>query len=133
MTRTSSYTITLIADWPLDLGRYGTLTPHAQFYASGKVEFRPTNCPSADCEAALAVLPIPREQNIDRQSAYELWDARLTWTSPDYHLSVSAFVNNITDKDVIQSQVVGSAQIGAPIQVRFDRPRTWGFRFGLAW
>ena len=131
LTRAPPYTATVIADWPFDFGRWGTVTPNVQLYASGKVYFRPSNCPNAECEAALA--GTGRQQNKDFQSPYEIWDARLSWTSADQHVNVAAFVNNIADKDVIQSQVVGSFLIGAPIQVRFDRPRTWGIRVGLAW
>ena len=134
LTRAPPYTVTVIANWPFDFGRFGTLTPNAQFHASGKVQFRPSNCPNPECEAALALqFPEGRAQNIDHQKPYEIWDARLTWTSADQHVEVSGFVNNIADKDVIQSQVVGSSLLGAPIQVRFDRPRTWGVRVGLSW
>lgn len=135
LVRAPPYTITVIASWPFDFGRFGTLAPSAQFYASGKVYFRPSNCPSADCQTAIDDefgIGV-REQNDDFQDAYHITDARLTWTSADRFLSVSAFVDNIFNKDVIQSQVVGSFLIGAPIQVRFDRPRTWGVRLGLAW
>ena len=134
LVRAPPYTISVLANWPFDLGRYGTLTPNAQFYASGKIQFRPSNCPNAECEAALAIaFPEGRAQNIDHQVAYEIFDARLTWTSADQHVEVSAFINNIADNDIIQSQVVGTFQIGSPIQVRFDRPRTWGVRVGLVW
>ncbi|MFP6608273.1 MAG: TonB-dependent receptor, partial [Myxococcota bacterium] len=136
LTRAPPYTATVIANWPFDFGRWGTVTPNVQLYASGKVYFRPSNCPNSECGAAIdAQFPPPgtRQQNKDFQSPYEILDARISWTSADQHVEVSGFVNNIADKDVIQSQVVGSSLIGSPIQVRFDRPRTWGVRVGLAW
>ena len=130
LVRAPPYTVTLILDWPFDFGRFGTLAPNVQFFASGKVWYRPTNCPeNPNCAAALDPLGIP--VNDDFQDPYHLWDIRLTWTSEDGQFSVAGFVDNVSDKDVIQSQVTGSNQIGSPIQVRFDRPRTAGIRLGM--
>ena len=70
--------------------------------------------------------------NEDAQQSYEILNLRLTWTSENGHFQATAFVDNVTDRDVIQSQVVGSNQIGSPIQVRFDPPRTAGFRLGYS-
>jgi outer membrane receptor protein involved in Fe transport len=85
------------------------------------------------CQVAVDTVSPPVVVNDDAQEAYQILDFRLTWTSSNGHFDVAGFVNNLTDKDIIQSQVVGSAQIGAPVQVRFDRPRTWGIRFGMSW
>ena len=88
------------------------------------------NCPdNPECAEKLNPYGIP--VNDDFQDPYQIWDFRLTWTSDDGHFSIVGFVNNLADKDVIQSQVTGSNQIGSPIQVRFDRPRTAGIRLAM--
>jgi len=130
LTYAPVYTISIVADWPFDLGDFGTLTPWLRFYASGEVQYRPSNCPNAEC---LALLGDPALVNDDAQEPYRLLDLRLGWATPDGRLSITAFVDNVTDEDIIQSQVVGSRAIGSPIQVRFDAPRTAGLRVGVRW
>ena len=98
-----------------DLGRFGSITPFAQIYASGKVYFRPTN------EAA------------DTQNAYYLLNFRLGWRSEDLRLGLDVFVDNAIDKDVATTKLVGSSLLGSPLVDAYDRPRTFGARASLAW
>lgn len=135
MVRAPPYTLTLITEWPFDLGAFGTLIPNLQVYASGKVFFRPSNCPNEECAnpGPSSLGPEFPTFNVDSQSAYQLLDFRLTWANEAGWLTIAAFVNNLTNENVIQSQVVGSNQIGSPIQVRFNPPRTAGGRLSLSW
>jgi iron complex outermembrane receptor protein len=116
MIRAPEYSMTLAAQYTLELGRWGTLTPRAQFYASDDVWYRPYNEPSTD-----------------KTGNYTKTDVRLTWVSEEGHFSVEGFVDNLFDEDVPQSVFVGSSLLGFPVQGVYDPPRTTGVRIGFRW
>ncbi len=102
-----------IATYAIDLGRFGTLTPFGQVFASDKVFFRPTNEPE------------------DTQDAYVLLNFRLGWQTQDGRVGVDLFVENALDQDVATTKIVGSSLLGAPLLNAYDRPRTTGIRVSL--
>jgi len=112
LTRAPRYTFNVAAQYDFDIGRWGVLSPRAQFYASDDVYFRSANDPS------------------DKQDNYTKTDLRLSWRSRDGDFWVDAFVDNLGDVDVIQSQIVGSSLIGWPLTTALDEPRTYGVRLG---
>ncbi len=112
LTRAPRYTFNVAAQYDFDIGRWGVLSPRAQFYASDDVYFRSANDPS------------------DKQDNYTKTDLRLSWRSQDGDFWVDAFVDNLGDVDVIQSQIVGSSLIGWPLTTALDEPRTYGVRLG---
>jgi iron complex outermembrane receptor protein len=115
LTRAPRLSGSFIAMYEQDLGRYGTLTPFFQVYASDEVFFRPTN------------------EEDDRQGAYAYLNFRLTWRSAREHVGVEAFVDNALDEDVATTKAVGSQLLGAPLLNAYDRPRTIGIRLTLDW
>ena len=115
LVRAPKYSLTLAAEYGFDLGRFGRLAPRIQFYASDDVFYRASNFDS------------------DKQDNYTKTDVRLTWRSESGRVSVEGFVENLTDEDTIQSKIVGSRALGAPIQTALDRPRVAGVRVGLRW
>jgi iron complex outermembrane receptor protein len=115
LSRAPRFSGNLIATYEIDLGRFGSVTPLAQLYASDEVFFRPTN------EAA------------DTQDAYYLLGFRLMWRSVDDHLGLDLFIDNALDEDVATTKIVGSSLLGSPLLDAYDRPRTVGARVSLAW
>jgi len=115
LSRAPRFSGNLIATYELDFGRFGSVTPLAQLYASDDVFFRPTN------DAA------------DTQNAYYLLNFRLMWRSADDHLGLDLFVDNALDEDVATTKIVGSGLLGSPLLDAYDRPRTFGGRVSLAW
>jgi iron complex outermembrane receptor protein len=115
LSRAPRFSGNLIATYEMDLGRFGSVTPLAQLYASDEIFFRPTN------EAA------------DTQDAYYLLNFRLMWRSEDDHLGLELFIDNALDEDVATTKIVGSALLGSPLLDAYNRPRTVGARVSLSW
>lgn len=112
LPRAPRYTVNVAAQYDFDFDWLGVLSPRVNFYASDDVYYRAANDDS------------------DKQDNYTKWDVRLTWRSEDERLSVEGFVENIADKDVIQSQIIGSSLVGWPLTTALDEPRTMGIRVG---
>lgn len=112
LPRAPRWTTNLSAFYDFDLERWGVLTPRLDFYASDDVFYRAANDES------------------DKQDNYTKTDLSLAWLSEGGRLSVMAFVENLTDEDVIQSQIIGSSLIGWPLTTYLDEPRTAGVRVG---
>jgi len=112
LPRAPEYSLNLAAAYTFDFDDWGALTPRVQFYLSDDVYFRAAN------------------DSTDKQDMYTKTDLRLTWQSADEHFTVEAFVENLTDEDVIQSQIIGTSLTGWPLTTAFDEPRTAGFRVG---
>ncbi len=112
LPRAPRYTLNLAAQYDFGIGDFGTLTPRVNFYASDDVFFRAAN------------------DTTDKQDNYTKWDLRLSWSSADTRWSVEGFVENLTDEDIIQSQIVSSSLIGWPLSTALDEPKTMGVRIG---
>jgi iron complex outermembrane receptor protein len=67
----------------------------------------------------------PQNPGPAEQSAYELYNAALRWTSDDGKFTLSAYVKNIADKPILDSwNDVGSFY--GPAYVALEPPRTYG-------
>ena len=115
LSRAPQFSGSFTATYEFDFGRFGSVTPFAQVYASDEVFFRPTNEPA------------------DTQDAYYLLNFRLMWRSEDSRLGLDVFIDNALDKDVATTKIVGSSLLGAPLIDAYDRPRTIGARVSIAW
>ena len=114
LPRSPEFSGTLAVLYDFDLGRYGVFTPRVQVYGSDRVFFREFNIPA------------------DTQNAYWLLNLRAGWQDHDGSMSVELFVDNVLDKDIATTIIVGSSLIGSPLQKAYDRPRTAGIRFGYS-
>ncbi len=65
---------------------------------------------------------------LDRQKSYSLIDLSLRWTAPSEKYYIEAYGNNVFDKPVLYSAVVGRSQ---RIQVSYGPPATYGVRAGI--
>ncbi|MBS0481350.1 MAG: TonB-dependent receptor [Proteobacteria bacterium] len=97
-----------------DLGGLGTLTPRADFRAlSSQLVF---------AREQPAFLP-PGALEESTQKSYATGDLFLGWTSANDRISVTAYVKNVNDKFVKQSDFFGYVQLQAP--------RTYGVTAGV--
>jgi len=115
LNRAPRFSGTFIAQYDIDLGKVGTVSPFAQVYASDDVFFRPTNDPE------------------DTQGAYAILNFRLMYRTDDGRFGVDLFIDNALDEDIATTKLVGSSLLGTPQLSAYDRPRTAGFRITLAY
>jgi len=115
LSRAPRFSGNVTATYEFDLGRFGSVTPFAQIFASDEVFFRPTNEPA------------------DTQDAYYQLGFRLLWRSEGGRLGLDLFIENALDKDVTTTKIVGSSLLGSPLVDAYDRPRTFGGRASIAW
>ena len=96
----------LSAQYAINLGRAGTLTPYVQLNFSSSFYGQPIN------------------SVLDRQEGFSKLDLRLTW---DYNenFSLQGFVTNVTDKATATRFVYGG---GGGLQASYAPPRLWGVR-----
>jgi iron complex outermembrane receptor protein len=94
---------------------FGEFTPRLDIFRSGDLFFLSANNP------------------LDRQAAYTLVDANLTWRSTNGRYTVQVFGRNITDEDVISNDGLQSNTLGVGFGMdnfAYYPPRTWGVRVG---
>ncbi|MFD1789620.1 TonB-dependent receptor [Sphingomonas floccifaciens] len=101
---------TLAVYYDIDLGRAGTLAPYANWLHSSSYF-------TTDYNTVL-----------DYQRAYDKFDVSLRWTEAKGKFYVEGYGNNVTDKAVLLSAVVGRAQ---RVQVSYGPPATYGIRAGV--
>lgn len=115
MPRAPAFSTTLAAQYDQSLGRWGTLTPRAQYFFSTALYFRASNFER------------------DRQDAYSKLDFRLTWLSPEQHVMIEGLVDNALDADVVSTRLISSPLLGSPTVSTYNAPRTYGVRVGLTY
>jgi iron complex outermembrane receptor protein len=101
-----TYSGALSAQYDIDLGGAGTLSPYAQLNFSSFFFGQPVN------------------SILDRQEGFAKLDLRLTWDI-DERFSVQGFVTNVTNKATATRFVFGG---GGGLQASFAPPRLWGIR-----
>jgi iron complex outermembrane receptor protein len=94
------------AQYDIDLGSAGRLSPYAQLNFSSFFYGQPVN------------------SILDRQPGYSKLDLRLTWDIND-DLSLQGFVTNVTNKATATRFVYGG---GGGLQASYAPPRLWGLR-----
>jgi iron complex outermembrane receptor protein len=106
------WTVALGAEYAADLGTGGKLTPRVDWRYQAKTFFTAFNLP------------------FEQQSGYGLLSARITWTDADDRFSISAYGDNLTDKEyytfgqnALAAQGVAYTYIG--------RPREYGVTAGF--
>lgn len=92
----------------------GTVTPRIQYQYQSRTYYRPWNRPEFS------------------QPRFSKVDARISWRSESARWSVEAFVDNLTDVDVINYLQVGSIGDGTVFGY-YQPPRTAGIRVGMSY
>ena len=104
--RTPPYKFTVGAAYDIVVPDVGTFTPRASAVFSGSFYNTDYNTP------------------IDRQKAYQTVDASLGYTTPDDHVTLEAFVTNLTNKAVLNYGAFGSQTL----LTSYEQPRFYGLR-----
>jgi iron complex outermembrane receptor protein len=107
--------VTAIARHTLELGRFGFLTPVAEFSWTSRYYRRPFN-----------VFP-------DGVNDFHRTDLRLIWASPERSWTIEAFVQNLEDEAIYGRIIVGPEfTAGMPVGITPYAPRSYGLRVGYA-
>jgi iron complex outermembrane recepter protein len=101
-----AYAGSVSAQYDIDLGSAGTLSPYAQVNFSGSFFGQAIN------------------SILDRQPAFAKVDLRLTWAYNE-KFSIQGFVTNVTNKATATRFVYGG---GGNLQASYAPPRLWGAR-----
>ena len=101
-----AYSGSVSAQYDIDLGSLGKLSPYAQLNFSGAFFGQAIN------------------SVLDRQPAFTKLDLRLTWELNE-NFSVQGFVTNVTNKATATRFVYGG---GGNLQASYAPPRLWGVR-----
>ncbi len=113
------FKVNIGANYRIDLGSAGTLTPEVRFFWSDSYFVNEFNY-DAGIDG----------RDVGRQGSYTRTDLRVTWMSGDERFMLQAFVENLEDEAVLNRAVIGGQ--GAIFQ-NYAPPRifgvTGGFRF----
>ncbi|MEX1148048.1 MAG: TonB-dependent receptor, partial [Sphingomonadales bacterium] len=106
--RSPRFVSNIAAQYDVALENAGLLTPRAEFQFQSRQFLSQFNEPS------------------DRQGAFAIVNARLTYTSPDEHWKLAGYVRNIFDKAYL-STATPNAFLGDAIGI-YAPPRTYGMQ-----
>ena len=106
----------VFANYRIELGARGSLTPVVKFTWTDQYELRP-----------YAI-------SADRVDAYTRSDVRLVWRSASARFSVEAFCENLENEIVYARNVTTGEFSGSfPASIGLIPPRTFGVRIGFDW
>ena len=129
LSRAPEWSLTLGAEYEIDLGRLGRLTPRIQYYWQDDTWYRGFNRTPANSGKNAPYLNSATAR--DLQPSYHLTDVKLIWNSPDERVALEAFVQNLEDEVVYQNVLVGTPLLGSPQLAWYGAPRVYGFRVGV--
>jgi len=112
--------------YEFDFGRWGYFTPRFATQFQGLTYYRVFN----------AYHGLPKNPNLlyltdDKQDPFIKYDAKIMWRSEDERFTAEVFGVNLSDKDVLNNVVVGSALSGGQAFGQYQPPRTYGIKFGI--
>jgi iron complex outermembrane recepter protein len=110
------------AQYAIDLGSLGTLTPRYDFSWTDKVYFDPSEGRGV---RALTIRQVPLSSSAIAQRAYIIHNARISYTPVGGHLELALWVRNFTDE--AYKTYVGDASVGFSSLLNYvGDPRTFG-------
>jgi iron complex outermembrane receptor protein len=113
LSRSPRWKFSFSAEYDIELGRFGRLTPRAQYTWQDDTYYRVFN------------------RTFDEQEAFHKTDLRLSWNSPESAWTAEVFVDNVEDEAVKQNILVGPQTLGSPPLAWYGEPRFYGFRLGF--
>ena len=113
LSRSPEWKFTFSAEYDIELGDYGRLTPRVQYTWQDDTYYRVFN------------------RDFDEQDDFHKTDLKIVWTSPEERWTAEAFVENIEDETVKQNILIGSQITGSPPLAWYNEPRFYGFRVGF--
>jgi iron complex outermembrane receptor protein len=130
-----------LTDYPrINLPKWSGTLKGEQVIPVGESEFVVAGDMHFESSANLRPVAAVNSRPGDIRGAFATFNASLTWNAPDSKYSISAFVNNITNEDVIGTGT-GSGNVGPGTfyrpttnaadarMVTLQPPRTYGVRF----
>jgi len=113
ISKTPEWTVKLGAQYTVDMGDWGFLTPRIDFYWQDEYYARQFNKP------------------VDLVDGYSKTDVKLIYESPEGKWYAQLFVRHIEDNEVVVARDVSSGQFGSLIRDNLASPRTVGFMVGV--
>jgi outer membrane receptor protein involved in Fe transport len=120
------FTVNITAEYTLDMGRLGRLTPRYDGTWTDDVYFDPTEGVGAEPEEVY--LPA----NSIGQKAYWLHNFRLTWTDVDDRLEIAGWVRNMTN-ELYKTFGFDASLVQATTINFLGEPRTYGMEVRFNW
>ena len=141
-TRAPKWTFSAGAQYKIDMGTHGSLTPRLDVQVTSRVYYTPisatcsvTVAAGAACPAGDVVNPNKSELlstaasgvagGLDYQPGYMLLNARLTWAAPDGKWSVSGSISNLTNKVYFYGKLALAISSLGREQGNIAPPRQW--------
>jgi len=134
-TRAPKWTFSAGAQYRIDLGDHGSLTPRLDAQVISRVYYIPL---IGDCTAPSGTVACPFDRaklvstaasgvagGLDYQPGYTLLNGRITWNSPDGDWSVSGSVTNLTNKVYFYGKLALAVNSLGREQGNIAPPRQW--------
>lgn len=134
-TRAPKWTFSAGAQYRIDMGGYGSLTPRLDASVISRVYYIPL---AGDCTAPMGSVACPFDRakllstaasgvagGLDYQPGYTLLNGRITWASPDGKWSVSGAVLNLTNKVYFYGKLGLAVDSLGREQGNIAPPRQW--------
>ncbi len=141
-TRAPTWNWSVGAQYRIDMGKSGSLTPRLDLQGTSRIYFATFNdtcsvavAPGTACPASAIVAPPPPSTllstapsgvpgAVDYQPGYMVLNGRLTWTAPDDKWSVSLSASNLTNKVYFYGKLALYGLLGRE-QGNIAPPRQW--------
>ncbi len=134
-TRAPKWTFSTGAQYKVDMGMYGSLTPRMDAQVTSRVYYIPL---SGDCTAPMGSVACPFDKTklvstaasgvpggLNYQPGYMLLNARLTWASPDGKWSTALSISNLTNKVYYYGKLALAVNSLGREQGNIAPPRQW--------
>ncbi len=134
-TRAPTWTFSAGAQYRIDLGTFGTITPRLDAQVISRVYYIPL---TGDCSAPIGTVACPFDKSklistaasgvaggLDYQPGYTLLNGRITWVAPDGKWSTSLSVSNLTNKVYFYGKLALAVDSLGREQGNIAPPRQW--------
>jgi iron complex outermembrane receptor protein len=126
LTRSPEWAGSFGIQYEFDFGRWGYFTPRFATQFQGLTYYRVFNS-----YHGMQKQPGLFYQEDDHQNPFIKYDAKIMWRSDDDRFTAEIFGVNLSDEDVLNSVIVGSAFSGGQALGQYQAPRTYGIKFGI--
>jgi iron complex outermembrane receptor protein len=126
LTRSPEWAGSFGIQYEFDFGRWGYFTPRFATQFQGLTYYRVFNS-----YHGMNKQPGLLYQEDDHQNPFIKYDAKIMWRSEDDRFTAEVFGVNLSDEDVLNSVIVGSAFSGGQALGQYQPPRTYGIKLGI--
>ncbi len=122
------FTVAISADWPFEIGRFGTVTPRYDGAWSDTVYFDQTEGRGFGDRSGNIFLP----KNAIGQPPHWLHNVRLAYQTPDGQFELAGWVRNLLD-DTYKIYAFDASGFNNLVVNILNEPRTYGVDFTVRW